>query len=189
MNENLRTSVGTAHNQLSILKETQADRLAERSKRPILALEGSVWPDSARPLENTVTITNGTGVAGVMVSDAMMASSFQLKNSGPIAAHRVEVRVTVTSKAVTLTEFGSTANLNIREETPEPNHTIGIYDEPRFYTISLGDVRPKIPVRFPRAFHFPKNHDAFIIIITVSSDETSSPVTLWNVYVAEKYQP
>jgi hypothetical protein len=190
MNENLHTSVGTAHNQLSILKATQADTLAERSKRPILSLDASVGsPDSVRPLENTVVIKKDTMVSGVIIGDDAIASDFQLKNSGPVPAHRVEVRVTVTGKAVTLTEFESTANLHIREDTPDPNHAAGPYDDPRYYTIPIGDVRPKIPVRLPLAFHFPKNHDGFIIIITVSSDETSSPVNLWYAYVLEKHQP
>jgi hypothetical protein len=90
---NVQASADAARSQLKILRQEQTDTLAERSRKPKLALfVGGTELDPNKRLDTTIPGTQ---------TDTSATIHFVLRNAGDATAHGLQVRVVIWDLAVT----------------------------------------------------------------------------------------
>jgi hypothetical protein len=167
MDDSLRSSLkttgtmaSTTRNQLQILREEQASRVAQLAKRPKLALYVGDVPVNGLP----VSFKPRT------VSDTSISFDFRLVNEGDARATRPLLRVIVVSKDVTL---DSTIPVQRPVEPPDsPSHV---------FLLQLDNVRPKVSVPMTITFNYPTGTKKFSVGFNVDADEIDAATFLGTV--------
>lgn len=144
--------------QLDILKQEQAARRAELSKKPSLELYAGDVP------LNSI----GAAVPVKERTETSFSYNLHLKNGGTAAATNGELRIIIQGTDVQL----QTSPLTSQELPPEPNASI------RVFILSFPKIRKGINLTFTATFTFPKGHAPFQVAFNVDDDEGDSAVPL-----------
>jgi hypothetical protein len=150
--------------QLKILREEQAARLAELAKKPKLALFIGGKPAS----------TPNQYIPPSAESDTSLTDEVVLRNIGDATAHHVTVRVIINATDVGLAGEGTVRPVLFQ---PQPDPAL------RAYIIQIDFIRPTGSVPIELAFTFPKGHGPFQVVINTDADEVEPPIELANLTV------
>lgn len=162
MSRDLQSSAGAARDQLHILRQEQADALAERSKKPELALllGGHLLNPMQQPPKIIVRAE----------SDTSMTIDFVLLNHGSATANAVIFRALVWDKEVSLLGEGPFILIPVPPTTS--------YDYAHVYITPIGNVRVRSQFVLPLTFIFPKGQKAFHVTLSADADEIESGTPL-----------
>ncbi len=165
MNEKLQaslTATGTmasaTHKQLEILKQEQADRIAQQAKKPKLTLYIGVVPASTSFNVNFPVREQ---------TDTTVTLDLNLRNEGDATANKIEFRAVIFAKDVSLQ--ASARYERTGEQAESQFHT---------YLIHLDLLRPKVQVPMIVTFSYPKGQPPFQVLFNVDADEIESGTPL-----------
>jgi len=155
--------VAATQEQLKILKEEQANRQAQLTKKPKLELTlGSV------PLSTFFTVP----ITARELTDVKATYDLYLKNSGDVTATKGILRVVIYAKDANLQ-----SNLQVQRpyEGPDaPTHT---------FLIPFDYIRPGSTIPMLISILYPKGQEAFVAMFTADANEISVGTFLGNVRI------
>lgn len=144
--------------QLDILKQEQAARRAELSRKPSLELYAGDVPLKSTGL--TIPVKERT--------ETSFSYNLHLKNGGTAAATNGELRIIIQGTDVQL----QTSPMPSQELPAEPNAAA------RVFILSFPRIRKAINLTFTATFTFPKGHAPFQVAFNVDDDEGDSAMLL-----------
>jgi hypothetical protein len=173
MNKTLQSSVRQSNDmvaamqeQLTILKEDQANRQAQLAKKPKLELGiGSV------PLDTFFKVSFKEREQ----TDTTITFDFTLRNLGDATATKGSVRAIVTAKDVSL-QCNCRSEL-VSEAPDSPTHT---------FLVPFDYLRPRVRVFLPITFTYPKGQQPFDVIFNVDADELPTATPLGSIRITPR---
>jgi hypothetical protein len=157
--------------QLDILKQEQAARQAEQSKKPKLELfAGKVGTPEMVNLNTTASVS----LPSREQTDTSQSFDFYLRNGGTASALNGMLRAAIFAPDVQLR--GGNFQL-VADEANTQGHV---------YTMNFERLRPGINIPIAITFTFPKGHEPFTILFNVDDDESDSGTLLGVVNLVPK---
>jgi hypothetical protein len=162
MNDKLQSSVKQTtdmavamQEQLKILKEEQANRLAQLAKKPRLEINvGSTPLRSAQ-----VTAFNAREL-----TDSKAVYDVSLINLGDATATKGTLRIVILAKDVSL-ESSALGTQRVYEEPNSDTHT---------FLIPFDYIRPNVRIPMSIVFNYQKRQQPFVVMFNVDADEISA---------------
>jgi hypothetical protein len=171
MNDKLRASLTTTGTmasstgqQLEILQQEQADRLAQRAKKPKLVLYVGGM--------SVVTTPQMAPLPPRQHTDTSLTDDLLIKNEGDATATNLLIRVTVYAKDV------------VTQLIPNAQQPIEPPDTPyQIFLIPVERLRPNASFSMSLSFAYPKGHGPFPVQFNADADElgTASPLGIFTV--------